>query len=325
MKIFLGNKEYKKYVYKTEEEFEKDIVLNAKKLFGEKTVYIDSKKKLKGKYGEGTIPDGYLLDYTFTDKPKLYFVENERIVHGVREHIVPQLLKFKLNYKNNMMILKDTLINKTLELGIALDDIAKQYNYRNADDMITDIISRDDLNIIVPIDEVTEELKECLTCLNINVELKEFNKYVCDDSVMYAFEPLSEEIEESARSLNIKNEELDTIIVPADKEGFEKEFISNNCWFAISIGINMLDKLKYIVAYQKSPVSALTYYAEIANIELYKDTGKYIIRFKSSAKKLPVQIKLNPKNPNKAPQGRVYTNFERVIGATSKTTLDDIF
>ena len=324
MKLYSGNKEYKQYIYLSEEEFERDIVLNAKKLFGDKTIYIDLKKKLKGKYGD-TVPDGYLFDYTFTNRPKLYFVENERLEHGVRNHIVPQLLKFQLNYKENVMLLKNTLIDKIVEAGIDLDLIAKKYNYRNADDMFTDIISRDDLNIIVPVDEIDEELIECISYLKLNIELKEFKKYTCGDSVIYMYEPLNEEIEDSAKHLNIKNEELDTVIVPAAEDGFNKVFIGENSWHAISIGINMLDKLKYIVAYQKNPVAALTYYAEISKIEPYKDTGKYIIYFKDKAKKLPYQIPLNRKNPNHAPQSRVYTSFNKIINAECDVTLDDIF
>ncbi len=225
MKLYLENKEYKQYNYLSEEEFERDIVSNAKNFFGDKTIYIDLKKRLKGKYGEDTIPDGYLFDYTFTNKPKLYFIENERLEHGVKEHIVPQLLKFRLNYKNNMMLLKNTLIDKIVETGIKLDEIAKGYNYRNADDMFTDIITKDDLNIIVPIDEIDEELVECISCLNINIELKEFKKYICGDSVLYMYEPLNEEVEDSAKNLNIKNEELDTIIVPASEDGFNRVFL----------------------------------------------------------------------------------------------------
>ena len=120
-------------------------------------------------------------------------------------------------------------------------------------------------------------------------------------------------------------EELDTIVVAVYEDGFKNEFIENNRWYAVNIGINRIDSLKYIAVYQKRPIKAITYYAEIADIKLYKDTGKYIIYFKDKAKKLKQPIPLNPKNPNKAPQGRVYTNIGRILNADNKTTLDDIF
>lgn len=324
MKILLNGKEYVEYQYEKEEEFERDVVANARALFGEKTIYIDVKKSLKAKYSNRSIPDGYLFDYTVSDKPKLYFIENELKNHPVKEHICPQLLQFALNYRYNLLELKELLIKSIGELGYDIDKISKNANYRNADDMFTSIINNNKLNVIIPIDEISDELREAISYFNFPIDLREFKKYVCGNSVQFTFEPLQAPYE-NLRSLKVNNEDIDTIIVPAEKEGFESEFIANKCWYAISIGINMLDKLKYIVAYQKSPVAALTHYAEISNIELYKDTGKYIIYFKSPAIELSKKIPLNRNNPNKAPQSRVYTTFSKIKSATSQTTLDDIF
>ena len=50
-----------------------------------------------------------------------------------------------------------------------------------------------------------------------------------------------------------RKEELDTIIVPAQLEGFERVFIGEDCWYAIRISGGMLDKIKYIAAYWSSP------------------------------------------------------------------------
>ena len=38
----------------------------------------------------------------------------------------------------------------------------------------------------------------------------------------------------------------DTIVVPAQKEGFEKVFLGSDCWYAIRISGGMLEKIKYI-------------------------------------------------------------------------------
>lgn len=325
MKIILNKEkstEYKEYNYKEEKEFEKDIVEHSKELFGEKTIYIDIKKRLKGKYQKDSIPDGYLIDCTFENDPKLYFVENELRNHSVRDHIGPQLLQFALNYKYNMLKLKEIIIKGVYELGYDLDKIAIKANYRNADDMLTSIITNEKLGVIIPIDEVTDELNEMKTLFRFNIELLEFKKYTNGNSEQFIFEPFNEPIEIKEMP---DNEIEDTIIVPAEKEGFEREFINNNCWYSISIGINRLDKLKYIAVYQKKPVGAITYYAEISYIDLYKDTGKYIIYFKDKAKKLPAPIYLNPNNKNKAPQSRVYTNINKILNADSRTTIDDIF
>lgn len=118
---------------------------------------------------------------------------------------------------------------------------------------------------------------------------------------------------------------LDTILVAAEQKGFEREFLGNNCWYAVAINTNMLSEIKYIAVYQKNPVKAVTYYAEIKEIKPYENTGKYIIYFKGKAKKLKRAIPLNPKNPIRTPRGRVYTNINKILEADAKTTVDDLF
>ena len=59
----------------------------------------------------------------------------------------------------------------------------------------------------------------------------------------------------------------DTVIVPAQKDGFEKVFLGEDCWYAIRISGGMLEKIKYIAAYQTQPVSAITHYAPVDRIE----------------------------------------------------------
>jgi hypothetical protein len=71
----------------------------------------------------------------------------------------------------------------------------------------------------------------------------------------------------------------DTVVVPARKEGFEREFLGNHQWYAIRISPAMKDRLQYIAAYQVAPVSAVTHIAEIERIEPYQDTGKFKVIF----------------------------------------------
>src|SRR5690606_26378504 len=60
-----------------------------------------------------------------------------------------------------------------------------------------------------------------------------------------------------------------TIIVPAQREGFERVFLGQVCWYAIRISGGMLSKIKYIAAYQTQPISAITHYAPVSRIEPY--------------------------------------------------------
>ena len=320
-KILVNGKEYCEYEYKDENEFERDIVNNSRDVFGDKTIYIDVKKLLKGKYKNSSIPDGYLLDYTLESKPKLYLIENELKSHSIRDHIAPQLIQFAFNYKHNLLEIKDIIVKYMLDNNINVDIISQNAGYRNVDDMITDIISREKLGIIIPIDEVSDELKELKNLFRFDIELLQFKKFFNKSEYLYSYDKFNETV---IRCDNVLGE-VDTILVSAEENGFKEEFLGNNRWYAVQIGINMLDKLKYIAVYQKAPVKAITYYAEIANIDLFEDTGKYIIYFNGAAKKLKKSIPLNPSNPNKAPQGRVYTNINKILNVTNKTTLDDIF
>ncbi|MEL7406668.1 MAG: GIY-YIG nuclease family protein, partial [Cyanobacteria bacterium J06558_2] len=71
---------------------------------------------------------------------------------------------------------------------------------------------------------------------------------------------------------NSANEAIkDTVIVPAQREGFERVFLGENCWHAIRIGGGMLDQIKYIAAYQTAPISAITHVAPVDKIEPYGD------------------------------------------------------
>lgn len=99
----------------------------------------------------------------------------------------------------------------------------------------------------------------------------------------------------------------DTLIVPAQKEGFEKCFLSEDCWYAIRISGGMLDKIKYIAAYQTQPVSAITHYAPVDRIEPYGEEGKYKLIFSEKAQPIG-PIPYADATPG-AMQGPRYTTF----------------
>jgi len=90
-----------------------------------------------------------------------------------------------------------------------------------------------------------------------------------------------------------KKENKNTIIVPAQEEGFKDVFIGENSWHAIRIAGGMIDKIKYIAVYQVAPISAITYYAEVKSIEPYGEEGKYKLNFVDSPIKLDNEIKFD--------------------------------
>lgn len=114
-------------------------------------------------------------------------------------------------------------------------------------------------------------------------------------------------------------DDRDTVVVPALEDGFRRVFLGENCWHSIRIGGGMLQRIKYIAAYQSAPVSAVTHYARVERIEPYGDEGKYRLLFADSAKPLPSPIPFADA-PIGSMQGPRYTSLTKLQSA--KRVLD---
>ena len=112
----------------------------------------------------------------------------------------------------------------------------------------------------------------------------------------------------------------DTVVVPAQQEGFESVFLGQNYWYSIRIAGGMLDKIKYLAAYQTNPVSAITHYAPVSQIEPYGESGKYKLVFSEKAK--PIGPITFGDAPTGSMQGPRYTTIDRLRKAK---TLSDLF
>lgn len=83
-----------------------------------------------------------------------------------------------------------------------------------------------------------------------------------------------------------KKGEYDTIICPAHKDGFEKEFLERNRWYAIRISKSVQTRLKYIAIYITRPTCQITHYGRIRSIKPWHNTGKYIVYLNGKAKRI---------------------------------------
>ncbi len=315
---------YSYHEYGLEKDFEQAIVQNAVHIFGSQSIYIDIKKRI----GDSiiTIPDGYLIDFSFAKEPRLYIIENELSSHDPYKHIGSQLLKFAISYKASGRKIKAFLLEHLMADDILLKKVEKGLNnagYRNIDDFLEDIIFEKKVAAIVIIDQSTPELENVLSQLTMDTDILEFQAFGNGDDRIYKFNPFNDDIRQINESTkpNLKAEDLDTVVVAAREEGFEREFIGNNCWFAIRIHPSMLDKIKYIAAYQVAPISAITVYAEVSKIEKWKDTNKYILHFKDKPTKLN-PISLDKSRKGLAPQAPRYTSLDTILKAK---VLSDVF
>jgi hypothetical protein len=115
--------------------------------------------------------------------------------------------------------------------------------------------------------------------------------------------------------------EIDTIVVPAQDEGFAEVFLGESRWYQIRIHGSMIPRIKHIAVYRVAPVSAITHIADVQNIEQWRETNKYVVNFAEPAKEIG-PIKLVPKSAVKTPQAPRYTSLSRLNSAKN---LNEVF
>lgn len=163
MSIIYNNKIFVEQKYSLEDDFENEIYLNYKNLFGKNTVYINTKKKIESKFLENTIPDGFLFDLSDIKNPEFYIIEVELSKHDFYNHIFPQITKFFAFFKNPLSQ-KDlvekifTVINKDLELK---QEFKKYLGEKEIFKFLTDLIDASQ-NILLILDGDKIELPEIM-------------------------------------------------------------------------------------------------------------------------------------------------------------------
>lgn len=315
---------FNEYEYKSENEYEKMIVANAGIIFGEQGIYFDIKKKI-GKSKEGAaIPDGYYLDLKFHDDPVLYFVEIELSDHDVYGHIGEQVLRFAISsemskHKIKTILLED--INTDPKKIKKIEEFLEvSSEFKNVNELLDTLIFENEVAVIIVINETSEQLTRVLSKIKISADIIEAQSFVANGRILHRFTPFQDDILDAVMP-STDLDDLDTIVVPARDEGFKEVFIGEKRWYQIRISAAMLNKIKYIAAYQVAPISAITHVAEVERIEKYKDSNKYILYFKSEAKQIK-KIPLLSKNKGKAPQAPRYTSYAKLLEAN---TLDDLW
>ena len=218
------------------------------------------------------------------------------VLHDPYKHIGQQLLKFAISYKASGRKIKNFLLEKVLENKSYTNLINKAFsnaNYRNIDNFFESIIFDKPVTAIVIIDEITSDLENVLSQLTMNTDIIEFQTFINANEKIHKFMPFQQEFRNIAeeREPKITIEELDTIVVPANEDGYNETFLGEDCWYAIRISSSMINRIKFIAGYQTAPISAINYYAEVSKIEKYKDTNKYIVYFKDKAQKIgPIRL-----------------------------------
>ena len=330
--IYTGKNSYLPDPYESEAQFEKEVLKLKNQLFGSNRLYLDLKKKIGVK--TKNIPDGYLIDLSSSKTPKIFIVENELAIHGLK-HIAIQVLEFSLSFESSKQkikgFLRDAIFANPTYKGI-LDDYIEENNFQNIDYFLDRLLfggNPSDVNVIVVIDQLDEELEKALKeKFRFPIEILVLERYRAENGEhAYYFEPFLVDFIQFNASNNktiIKTdfELVDTIVIPAQEEGFVEVFLGENRWYQIRINSSMIDKIKFIAVYQVAPESAITYFAEVESIEQWQDSNKYVVNFKDKAKKIPNPVKLLPTGKVKPLQNIRYAVLDKILKAKN---LDEAF
>lgn len=319
--------------FEREADLEAEIVRAAPTLFGPNRIYLDVKKKIGAKGSIQNIPDGYLLDLTSAREPRLFVVEVELAQHKPLKHIAVQILQFSLSFETSQTAVKAIIRTALAAQPDAMrqcQDFAKRNDFDTVDVLLERMIYGTDksrFSALVIIDELDDDLERVLgTRFQFPVETLVVQRFRdTSGQSLLQFEPFLADlappsaIGSTAPSHDIS--EIDTIVVPAQEEGFVETFLGENRWHHIRIHASMLERIKYLAVYRVAPESAITHVAKVASIERWKDSGKYVLNFAEPAQEIG-PLKLVPKGAVKAPQAPRYTTYARLMAAK---TLDEAF
>ncbi len=324
--ILQNNKRYEYLAFENEEEFEKAVIKHASELFGEQVIYLDS-KKLISRRGEwrGGIPDGFLIDMTDPTDPHLYFVENELASHDVYKHIAEQVARFLASATVDTVQIRSKITSYIRSNQNVLSDIEakiKKTQFHNIEELLIALTEKP-IRVVVAIDDETDDLNHVLSVFHNKPDTVVLKRYANKDDCVYVCEPMREELVLSSglrggRASGV-GLEYDTIICPAFEDGFKTAFIEQNAWWAIRMSQEARERVKYLAIYEKKPVAAIRYVAEVDKIEPYKNSGKFIVYLKNRKQVGPIKLDVGTRGV--APQSPRFTTISKLSKASKVSEL----
>ena len=197
--LLIDGVRYKEWTPSTEDEFEREVKKHTQDIFGEQSIYLDMRQKLKSGVGTGSIPDGFVI--VIGDSPHWHIVEVELSSHPLHDHIVSQVGRFingieNTRTQNNIVnaiydeINRDDFFKLRLRKSIGLVDPHK---------FLSDLISKPPVLTII-IEKASPELSEALKILRYPQEIKvvEFQTFTREGIGLavhaHLFEPLCQVI-----------------------------------------------------------------------------------------------------------------------------------
>ncbi len=282
--IISENDKFQIYKYKSEKELEDIVVKYVKKLFGEEAIYFN-KKKITSSKGISGITDGFIIDFK---NKKFYVVEVELSVHDIISHIYNQIGRFKIALGNRATL--EQLANTFLK-----DIKERNIKYNDSLEDILQIINNK-FEIVIIIDEVSEQLTEVVNCLSkdgTKVIAIPFETYInSENNSLHRFTTFTKEaLEEESKKWTFK-----WSMVPVEKHLNNAETNLKNVFLTLSKQICSLPNVKEKsrkgwVTYQTSPLK------NFCTIKVFQDQLEVHIKCDDSfkdEKEITKKIKRTP-------------------------------
>jgi len=192
--LLIDGVKYEEWTPTSEDRFEELVKEHAQEIFGEASIYLDIRKKLKSVTGAASIPDGFVI--SFGETPSWYIVEMELSSHYLYEHIVSQMGRFIRGIGNPSV--QRNLVNSIYET-VTEDDfdalrLRKAIEPIETYKFISDLVSKQPVLTII-IEKKTPDLEEALNTLNYSqIKVIEFQSFIRKEVGLlthaHIFEPL---------------------------------------------------------------------------------------------------------------------------------------
>lgn len=162
--LVIDGVKYELWIPPNEDEFEQVVKEHTQDIFGEQSIYIDIKQKLKSVSGIGSIPDGFAI--ILRDAPDWHVIEMELSSHPLYDHIVSQVSRFISGVSNPNI---QRRIANTIDEEISKDDFLRLKMKKEIEPIeiykfLADIISKPPILTVI-VEKDTQGLREALSTL----------------------------------------------------------------------------------------------------------------------------------------------------------------
>lgn len=174
--LILDERKFIEASFDSEKELEEVVIANSEYLFGPGSIYFP-KALIRTKDGFGTIPDGFVIDLS---NRQWFIVEAELNKHSVWSHIAPQVAKqlIAAMQSTSRKLLIDLAVEKIQTDQFLLDKFAEEeIEVIDIRRVLGEILEANPI-IGMPIDNVSNDLKEWAATLKVNVKLWIVRKHV---------------------------------------------------------------------------------------------------------------------------------------------------